>query len=90
MPLLGWTPRGAAVVSKADFTFVPTDFYFQHYLSFPVPGSGAESTALSHSDEFSDLTGTLQRLTSDPDEYVEEFEENPDVSKTPDSLYYRT
>lgn len=75
--------------AKADFTFVSTDFYFAEYLSF-LPASEAESPVLSHSAEFNNLTGTLQRLTSDLDTYVDESEENQDVSNTLDLLYYRT
>lgn len=77
-------------MAKADFTFVSTDFFLGEYLSFPLPDSEAESPVLSHSAEFSDLTGTLQRLTSDLDTYVDESEENQDVSNTLDQLYYRS
>lgn len=69
-------------MAEADFTFVSTDFYLGQYLSFPVPDSGAESTVQSHSAEFSGVTGTLQRRTSDPDPYVDESDENQDVSNT--------
>lgn len=67
-----------------------TDFNLGQYLSFPGPDCGAESTVASHSAEFSDMTGTLQRMTSDPDTDVDEFEENQDVSNILDPLYYRT
>lgn len=86
MPRLCSNPRGVAVMAEADFTFVSTDFYLGQYLSFP-PDSGAESTVLSPSAEFSDVTGTLQRLTSYPDTFVDEFE---DVSNTLELLYYMT
>lgn len=41
----------------------------------------AESTVPSHPAEFSDVTCTLQRLTSDPHTYVDECELNQ-VSNT--------
>lgn len=63
-------------MAEADFIFLSIDFYLGQYLS----DSGAESTLLSHVAEFGDVTSTLQRMTSDPDAYVDEFEENQDVS----------
>lgn len=82
--------RCAVVLAEADFTFVSTDFYFGQYLPFPVPGSVAASPVLFHPAEFNDVFGTLQRLTSHPDTYVDEFEETQNVSNTPDLLCYRT
>lgn len=83
-------PRGAAVMAGADLTFVPAGFYLGQYLSFPLPDSEAESPVPSQPAEFSDVTGPLQRLTSDLDAYVDESEEHRDVSDTLDLLIYRT
>lgn len=77
-------------MAEADFTFVSTDFYLGQYLSFPVPDSGVESTVQSHSAEFGHMTGTVQRLISDPDTYADEFEENQDVRNILGLLSYRT
>lgn len=49
-----------------------TEFYLRQYFPFAVPGSMAESTVPSHPAEFSDVTCTLRRLTSDPHTYVDE------------------
>lgn len=74
-------------MAEADFTFLSTEFYLGQYLAFPVPNSMAEPTIPPHSAAFSGLNCALQRLTSDPNTYVDECGLNQDVSKALDLPY---
>lgn len=69
----------AVVTVVADFTFfLSTEFNLGQYLAFPVPDSMAEPAI---------PPCALQRLTSDPNTYVDECGLNQDVSKALDLLY---
>lgn len=71
-------------MAEADFMFLSTDLYLGQYFAFPVPDSMAEPTIPPHSATFSGVNCALQRLTSDPNTYMDECGLNQDVSKALD------
>lgn len=80
-------PLVVSVMVEADFTFLSTEFDLGQYLAFPVPDSMAEPTIPPHSAAFSGVNCGPQKLTSDPNTYVDECGLNQDVSKALDLLY---
>lgn len=72
---------------KLTLFFLSTEFYLGQYLAFPMPDSMAKPTTPPHSTAYSGMNCALQRLTSDPNTYVDECGLNQDVSNALDLLY---